>query len=470
MIKRKTNISKKQRLLKSLFNPTVITFIVIFLFSFTTFKFWISWGDKGHPFVNDVDQYYSYLIAQFVYHDFTFHFPNSFWLMPTEINTLVPKVTMGMAFMYLPFFTLADIIAFFFNFDRLGYSEPYAWCIHLGSILYVLIGLWYLNKILEMYFSQWVSSISILLLFFGTNLLYYTFKGSELTHGYLFFLFSVFFYFVIKWYSTNQSKYIFGFSFIAGLITLVRPSEFLVLIIPLFYNATSIKKLTSNIKLLIALHWKLLIVVFLFFLPIIPQLIFWKVYAGKFFFFSYGSNERFFFNDPQFYNVLLGWRKGWFIYTPLMIFAVMGLLLMIKQNRGLFIPITIYLLSNIYLISSWWDWGFGGSFGMRALVQCYAFLAIPLAYFIKTIFNISKKWLLFFVNTAFISFATFFVVNNIYQAWLERNFYFHWDSMTKESYMYTFITKSPSEIDRAHLETLFKSPNYEEMRKGNRDE
>ena len=43
----------------------------------------------------------------------------------------------------------------------------------------------------------------------------------------------------------------------------------------------------------------------------------------------------------------------------------------------------------------------------------------------------------------------------------------HWDSMTEQAYRYTFLT---TDIDRVYLETLFVHPNYEEMRKGIRDE
>jgi hypothetical protein len=46
----------------------------------------------------------------------------------------------------------------------------------------------------------------------------------------------------------------------------------------------------------------------------------------------------------------------------------------------------------------------------------------------------------------------------------------HWDSMTEASYKYSFLRKDYSSAERAYMETLFIHPNYEEMRKGKRDE
>ncbi|MEZ4686798.1 MAG: hypothetical protein R3B47_12245 [Bacteroidia bacterium] len=39
----------------------------------------------------------------------------------------------------------------------------------------------------------------------------------------------------------------------------------------------------------------------------------------------------------------------------------------------------IYLLINLYVVSCWWSWWYGGSFGMRALVESSALLAPAMA-------------------------------------------------------------------------------------------
>lgn len=459
--------SLSKLILKKIATPSVFVFLIIVLFSATTFKFWINWGTLQTPFQMDVDQYYSYLIAQFIHHDFTFHFDHVYWLVETPTHQYVPKVTMGLSIMYFPFFLIANNIAYAFDYDGLGYSAPYSWCVHFGAIFYVLVGIWYCRKSLLMFFNEWVVALSIFFILFGTNLFYYTYKESEMTHSYLFFLFSVFIYHVLKWRQTHKIKYVYYFSFIAGLVTLIRPTEILILLFPLLIYVGNFPEFKARLTELKNLKWKLVLAVFIFFIPIIPQLIFWKIHTGQFLFFSYGSKEGFFFTDPQFYNVLFGWKKGWFIYTPIMLLAMAGLVMLFFKRRNLFYAIAIYFLVNLYLISCWWDWGYGGAFGMRALVQCYAFLIIPLAFFMNWILvDFKKKVLKITFGVLCISFCGFFSYVNVFQTYLYRNNLWHWDGMTKEAYFYTFLT---TDIDRVYLETLFKQPNYQDLLNGKRD-
>ena len=197
--------------------PSVLALLIIFIFSFSTIKYWINW--QQHPFDNDVNQYYSYLVAQFIHHDFSFKFDHNFWLIETPTHQLVPKVTMGMAILYLPFFIIGNNIAFTFDYDGLGYSSPFAWSIHIGTIVYVIIGFWYTRKTLLLFFNEWITALTILLLLFGTNLFYYTYREGEMTHSYLFFSLSIFVYHSIEWYSLQKIKHFYILCFVAGFIT-----------------------------------------------------------------------------------------------------------------------------------------------------------------------------------------------------------------------------------------------------------
>jgi hypothetical protein len=460
--------SVKQLVLKKMITPSFLVILLMGLFALFSFEFQMKW--IGSVFEMDVDQYYSYLVAEFIHHDLSFHFPHHYWLVEAPNGALVPKVTMGMSLMYLPFFVLGNNIAHLYAYDPLGYSQPFAWCIHFGSLVYVFLGFWYMRKTLLLFFSEWVAAITMLLILFATNLFYYTFREGEMSHGYLFCLLSVFFYHSVKWHFTMKNKYLYYLSFMAGFITLIRPTEILVLLIPLLYQVTSVPELVAKLKELGALKWKLLVAILLFMAPLIPQFLFWKVHTGQFLFFSYGNDEHFFFADPKIYNVLFGWHKGWFVYTPLVFFMVAGLIMMCFKWKRMALPIGVYLLLTIYVVSSWWDWGFGGAYGMRALVQTFAFMALPLAFFIKWTFSISK--LKFRIPVVVITFAMylFFATVNLFHMWQIKNFVFHWDSMTKEAYWFTFFKTEYSKTEGIYFDLLLKHPNYEEMRKGNRDE
>ena len=58
----------------------------------------------------------------------------------------------------------------------------------------------------------------------------------------------------------------------------------------------------------------------------VPQMIYWKEMTGRWLYFSYGSDERFFFGDPAIIKGLFSYRKGLFIYTPLLLFAFAGVI------------------------------------------------------------------------------------------------------------------------------------------------
>jgi hypothetical protein len=149
---------------------------------------------------------------------------------------------------------------------------------------------------------------------------------------------------------------------------------------------------------------------------------------------------------------------------------ILGLILMAIKKEPFAAAISVYLLINIYLISSWWDWGFGGSFGMRALVQSYALLAIPLGYFIFYLSKLKATKIKLGSLIITFSFFIFFSIVNVHQTWLSKHTLFHWDGMTKEAYRYTFLKTTFNPSERAYLESLFKFPDYEAMRRGERDE
>ena len=441
-----------------------IAIILIAVFCIVFCKFFVNWGKFNTSLHDDVDQYYSYIIAHFKYHDITFtHGTYKFWLFETPNHKLVPKVTYGMSLFYLPFFLLADL---FSKSNSTGYEALYIWSIHLGCMLYVLIGLVFCRKSLLHWFSEKVTGLSLLVIFFGTNLLCYTLINSELTHSVLFFLISMFVYYVIRWHQSNQKKYFLFFCFILGFIILIRPTEISVAVFPLLIGVTSINQIKIKCSTIFNLKYFLIIGIILFIVPVFPQLLYWKIQSGQWLFFSYGNNERFYWFEPQFFNVLFSYRKGWLVYSPLMLLSLLGFVQLYKKNNALFWGIAVYFLINLYLISAWWDWAFGGSFGMRALVQVSAILIIPLAYFIQWFFEILE---VIYIKIAGYLIVVFFCFLNLFQSNLYKHGIISYDGMTKEAYWFTFLKKNYSKADLYYLETLIKHPDYKALRKGHRN-
>ena len=448
---------------------SLYAFFAISICALISFSFFVNWGSLHHPFRNDVNQYYSYLNALFIEHDLCFKSNvNDYWLIKTPTHHFVPKVTYGMAFFYSPFFIISKLL---FQGNPTGYEPIFAWAIHFGCIVYILMGLFYTTKNLLIWFDEKITAIVVLLLFFGTNLFYYTVSESESVHGVLFFLISFFLFHVIKWHKTVSKKSFLLAALSAGFICLIRPTECILLVIPLLIGVYSKTTLIHQIKQIISLKWILVLGIFLFLIPILPQLLYWKIQSGSFLFFSYGSSEGFFWSDPQIINVFFSYRKGFFIYTPMMLFAVIGFYIMYKKQSLLFYASLIYFAINCYLVCTWWDWSFGGSFGMRSLIHCFAILAFPFAYFINWITSMYK---ISVIKNSFvyiiITLSMFFCFLNVFQSNLYKHHIIHWDGMTKEAYWFTFLKRTYTEQDYAYLKTLIKSPDYEARRKGKRND
>ncbi|MFZ9955070.1 MAG: hypothetical protein ACO3E1_03005 [Flavobacteriales bacterium] len=442
--------------------PSVIVLLFLTVFAASTYDSFTCWGGNPHPFISDVDQYYSFLVANTIHNDLGFHFPNQYWLHTTSVGHHVPKVTMGMAYMYSPFFYMAHYYTqWFTSLPADGYSLPYATFLTLGSILYTLLGLFFTRKVLLNFFGEWPIALTLFTLFFGTNLFQFTMGWGLMPHNYLFFLYSLIFYFTIKWHNEQKLKYLLPIGFLIGLSTVIRPLEFLVALIPLLYGITSKETLKAKFKLLKENERQLMYAFIMFCIPIIPQLIYWKWATDSFFHYSYGENERFFFGNPVVLDFLFSYRKGWLLYTPIMIFSLVGFIWKKKFNSAYFSILFLTILM-IYILSCWWCWWFGGGFSNRAMIQYYSFLALPLTAFFAFMFE--RKYLknLVIILIVFCSYI------NLLQTYQYKTSTLHWDGMNKAVYWEIFGKWHRDEALTKFIEANVKSPDYEAARNGKR--
>ncbi|MEP6593104.1 MAG: hypothetical protein ABJC51_05400, partial [Acidobacteriota bacterium] len=88
------------------------------------------------------------------------------------------------------------------------------------------------------------------------------------------------------------------------------------------------------------------------------------------------------FRHPHIAGVLFGVQKGLFFWSPLLLLACAGLIWLWRSRHpaGAFIAgAALFLAANTYLVASWWDWQFGGSFGHRGFTDALPVFAIGLA-------------------------------------------------------------------------------------------
>lgn len=408
----------------------------------------------------DVQEYYMYLPALFLYNDPSYKFvdtqPDSikrhFWFSKTDLGNRVGRMTMGMAITYSPFFLLGHISAIIFNQPQTGFSPPYQFFILISGFFYTLLGLILLRKSLRRYFNDNAVAITILLLGLATNLYYYVTTEGAMTHATLFGLFSVFIYAMLQWYDNNKLKYFLLICLSCGLSILIRPTSILIALIFFIYGIAQLG-FKNSVNLYLQHYKQLLLGLFVILCIGFPQLLYWKIQSGHWLYYSY-HDEHFFFNHPHIIDGFFSYRKGWLVYTPVMTLSLIGFFFLFKYAKSLFLPILIFTLLNIYVVLSWWCWWYGGSFGMRALIESYVFLAFPMCALWQFVLN---RRILLIIGLTFAG-ATLFL--NIFQSKQYRSAMIHWDSMTKKAYWKVFL-----KMDYAGDENL-QTPDYEGAKKG----
>lgn len=290
----------------------------------------------------------------------------------------VVKYTSGLAILYSPFFMGAHLYAKMSDtYAADGFSLPYIMAISLSTLFFALLGLWVLRNILLRFFSENIVALTILSLALATNLYSFSAQHLGMAHTYLFTLHVLLLYASMRFFEDFNWKHAVGIGLAAGFITLIRPVEILCLLIPLLYGIHRLADVPERGKLIRQHLPKVLTAVGVFVLCGVPQLIYWKWATGHWVHYSYG-NEGFDFLNPLLKKGLVGFKNGWLIYTPIMVFSLVGFFTGFRKNP-LFWVLVILLPLHIYIIYSWWNWQYINGFGSRPMVDLYGLLAFPLA-------------------------------------------------------------------------------------------
>jgi hypothetical protein len=398
------------------------------------------WRDSIH---NDAKGYYAYLPAVFIYNDLNFNFftyadsalqlnksPCDYRLIQHDKH--VNKYYAGVAVAQMPFFFASHAYALADPDARAdGYSYPYIYGICLAAIFYSILGLYLLNKILLLYnISVANRIITLWVTLFGTNLFQYTVGEPGMSHAYSFAFVALFVYHVLLWLKTNRFKNLVVASLALGIIMLIRPVNIMVVLF-LPFLAGSAKAFGVVAKQWISSYKNVVVAIAVPLSVFSIQLIIYKIACGHFFVYSYGG-ETFDFLHAKIFAILFSYKKGLFVYTPVLLIAMFGLILFLRQSLFKGISFFLAFLGVTYVLSSWWSWWYGGSFSGRIYIEYFPFLMIGFA----TVLNAIKNKI---ARGVTISVLVVLVAVCQLQTWQYRHGYIHWDSMTKEMYWDAFL-------------------------------
>ncbi|MCK9220032.1 MAG: hypothetical protein M0P47_08290 [Bacteroidales bacterium] len=419
----------------------ISTFLLAFFLSYRLFE-----GDGKswkHIVTSDGRGYFAYLPALLLDHDPTFgkvverekkllgfsHYQPSYLVRFKD--HVVNKYFCGEAILLLPFFLLALLFSWLFGTPVDGYSFFFQFFTGLGALFYLVTGLLFLARVLRGFQVKPIL-IAFLLpaLLLGSNLFYYSLWQPTMSHLYSFFAINGFLWFTFRsiknWNKSNASLA----GLFLGLVFLIRPTNLVVLFLVPFL-AGNFNAFKSFIQTLWKQKTNALLSLFIFLGIVSIQSGLWHLQTGRFFIWSY-QHEGFIFSRPEVIEVLFGFRKGLFVYSPFILLTWIGLFFLLFKNRFRFFSMFLFIVASTYIITCWWNWYYGDSFGLRAFIDYYG---IYLLLFALMVDRISTKPMLYILGVILLP----LIFLNIFQTWQYTHRIIQPNSMNKDKYNYVFL-------------------------------
>lgn len=323
----------------------------------------------------DGNDYYSYLMSIFIDKNLGHQDTAPWYVIETPTGTINVHMV-GVSLLLLPFFAIGYLWASLGGFDVNGVSEPFQKMISFGALFYALMGLCFIRQLLlKQNVSDKVIAIILALLFFGTNLLNYTINEPSMSHVYSFGLVALFLYVSYQVFNSGKLRYFIVSGLVLGLIVLVRPINGIVLFIVPLWSASWEQFIERMKFILYNSKTKMIIAGAFFKLTIFIQSLVWFFQNGQFMQWSYKDNGLYFFN-PNTFKMLFGFNAGFFVYTPLCLLLLLGLIPLFKTKRYQFVVLAIFFAFTFYLLSCHWAYTYFDGLSIRALVDFLPVFAI----------------------------------------------------------------------------------------------
>jgi hypothetical protein len=445
---------------KRLITSKSVFFLLCALFLLN--RFWPAWGpsyDNSGMIKWDVYGYYLYLPATFIYddpgiRDLTWvdtlqrrYDPTAtFYQVQDGVDGMKSiKYPCGSAVIWSPFFFAANFLAEPLGYPADGLSPPYSWALVIGGIIYAFIGLWFLRKVLLKFFTDTVASILLVLITLGTN--YWSMAASEtvMPHANSFALNCILLWLVVRWHEQPTYYRSIAMAATLGIGVLIRPTEIFWILVPILWNISSWKTFVDKIKFLWAHRMHIVIFSFVFVAVLSLQLFYWKYTMGTWV--SYGYQEKFAILRPFLAKCFFSFKKGWFIYTPLMIFCFAGFYFVWKRKREIFWALALFVCVHTWVIFSWECWWYAACFSQRGAIDMYAIMTLPLGFLITAV-SLKSTWIKLTLGVV----IGFCLLLNLFQTWQYNHGIISLERMSAAYYWRIFGKTSIDPADQILLE------------------
>jgi hypothetical protein len=347
---------------------------------------------RDEPIRGDVVGYYIYLPAAFLDRDVSLvrTVDRSFDGEAENAHSDLRRVDhgylgphqIGEAIMLAPFFAVGHVVAVASGERRDGFSWPYQASVAAGGLLYGILGLALLGSFLRRWFDGAIVAATLLALTFGTNLFHYLTFDAGYSHAFSFAAVAFVLWSTMRLAERPTASRALALGLGIGLAATIRPTNLVVALFPLLVYVRSWSDAKGRVRALVAYPRLLVACGCGLVTPVVLQLLYWHHLTGHFAVNPYeavAGDPKLELAHPHLLEAAFSVRKGLLFWTPLVALGIAGLPLLRSRAPALLIATPVVLAANFWLMASWSQWWYGGSFGQRAFVESLPLLGIGIA-------------------------------------------------------------------------------------------
>jgi len=455
-------------------------FAILFAKSDRSFGWTNPEARRTFPVLSDGSGYYAYLPQWFTYKTKRFEFADSvtraypknrfveFAGMPAAPGKHYNKYYPGAAVCLSPFYLAAKVHASISGHRNDGYSWPFLlWC-NLGMIFFALVGVYGLFRILELFrIKPFMCYLGVTVVLFATNLNYYTTVEIPFSHVFCFAINTWIIFHAKRWADVDRSRNFYWMCALLGLTVIIRPTNsFVLAFIPFLFP--TFKLFLLRLKELFLTHRKQLVIGAALGLSFVAFLL-WNVYGqtGLLKMNSYTGEGFVNWKDPYIFDVLFSYKKGLFVYTPVLLLLFPAFAYCFLKERKIFWGALVVFALVTYSSASWWIWWFGGGLGARNYIDFLSVFILVIALFFQAMHRFVQLSI-----TVFCAFAIWIYTIYDYQM---RYAILHYTDIPKEAFWevfmqteHRFIWHMALPFDKKPGNARYLGPKYHLLDKNNR--
>ncbi len=277
---------------------------------------------------------------------------------------------MGYSLLALPFLATGTLIDGMMGRPADGYSGAAMALYFLANIVFVTVGMAILARFLQSIWGPWQGLLLAFAMWFGTTLGYQSF--APMAHASTFMVCAAF---LFVWWRIRESESVAAYAllgFVGGLLSICRWQDLLFLMAPPLAELLRIRKLPRIGKWLAygaaAFLWW------------IPQLLQWKILNGRWITDPHGPG----FLEPFSYHyvlqVLFSTKHGWFVWTPITLIGVAGLIWGARKRLADYLPWIVVIVLEVILVAAiLTPHHYDDAFGIRMLTSSSPLIAWGIA-------------------------------------------------------------------------------------------